>query len=75
LAGFLHALFLLVCGLPLLPNLHPRMASEYNGASVIRQLLPPGFMGMNYDPRTPLTTLAGQMVCGAVLGGPQMSFG
>jgi hypothetical protein len=72
--GLLHGLFLLVCGLPLLPYLHPRMASEYDGASVIRQLEPPGFMGLNYGRRTPLTTLLGQAVYGAVLGGfPQMA--
>ncbi|HEX2135905.1 MAG TPA: hypothetical protein VHG30_08360 [Microvirga sp.] len=71
--GFLHGLFLLVCGLPVLPYIHPRMASEYDGASAIRQLEPPGFMGLNYGPRTPLTTLAGQVVYGAVLGGlPQV---
>jgi hypothetical protein len=74
--GLVHGLFLLVCGLPLLPYLHPRMASEYDGASVIRQLEPPGFMGLNYGPRTPLTTLAGQAAYGAVLGGlPQMTMG
>ncbi len=72
-AGLLHGLVLLVGGLPLLPYIHPRMASEYDGASVTRQLEPPGFMGLNYGPRTPLTTLAGQTVYGAVLGGlPQL---
>lgn len=73
LTGLVHGLFLLVCGLPLLPYVHPRMASEYDGASAIRQLEPPGFMGLNYGPRTPLTTLAGQVAYGAVLGGlPQL---
>jgi hypothetical protein len=73
-AGLLHGLFLLVCGLPVLPHLHPRMASEYDGASTIRQLEPPGFMGLNYGHRTPLTTMAGQALYGAVLGGlPQMT--
>src|SRR5829696_6259398 len=72
-AGIVHGLFLLVYGLPLLPYIHPRMASEYDGASTTRQLEPPGFMGLNYGPRTPLTTLAGQAVYGAVLGGlPQL---
>jgi hypothetical protein len=76
LTGLLHGLFLLVCGLPLLPFIHPRMASEYDGASAIRQLEPPGFMGLNYGRRTPLTTLAGQAVYGAVLGGlPQVIMG
>jgi hypothetical protein len=73
LAGLLHGLFLLACGLPLLPYVHPRMATEYDGASTTRQLEPPGFMGLNYGRRTPLTTLAGQAVYGAVLGGlPQI---
>src|SRR5919202_235197 len=67
--GLLHGLFLLVCGLPLLPFLHPRMASEYDGATAARVLEPPGFMGLNYGYRTPLTTLLGQAVYGAVLGG------
>lgn len=30
LAGFVHGLFLLVTALPLLPFVHPRMASEYH---------------------------------------------
>jgi hypothetical protein len=73
-AGLLHGLFLLAAALPLLPFIHPRMASEYDGASAIRQLEPPGFMGLNYGPRTPLTTLAGQAVYGAILGGlPQLT--
>jgi len=71
--GLLHGLFLLVCALPLLPYLHPRMASEYDGVSALRQLEPPGFMGLNYGHRTPLATLAGQAIYGAVLGGlPQI---
>ena len=69
MVGILHGLFLLVCGLPLLPYAHPRMASEYEGASMTRQLEPPGFMGLNYGSRTPLTTLAGQALYGGVLGG------
>ena len=49
------------------------MASEHDGASARRQLEPPGFMGLNYGQRTPLTTLLGQAVYGAVLGGlPQL---
>jgi hypothetical protein len=69
LVGVLHGLFLLVGALPLLPYAHPRMASEYDGPTALRQLEPPGFMGLNYGYRTPLTTLLGQAVYGAVLGG------
>jgi hypothetical protein len=53
-----------------------RVASEYDGASAIRQTEPPGFMGLNYGQRTPLKTLAGQAVYGAVLGGlPPITMG
>jgi hypothetical protein len=69
LAGLLHGMFLLVCALPLLPFVHPRMASEYHGATTTRRLEPPGFLAMNYGYRTPLTTLLGQTVYGATLGG------
>jgi hypothetical protein len=73
LLGLLHGLFLLACGLPLLPYFHPRMASEHEGATAVRQLQPPGFMGQNYGGGTPLATLAGQVAYGAMLGGlPQL---
>ncbi|HEV7263575.1 MAG TPA: hypothetical protein VGN83_01460 [Falsiroseomonas sp.] len=68
-AGALHGLVLLVAILPVLPFLHPRMASEYDGPMHLRQIEPPGFMGLNYGRRTPLTTLLGQVVYGAILGG------
>ena len=71
--GLLHGLLLLVGAMPLLPYIHPRMASEYDGASATKLLEPPGFMGLNYGYRTPLTTLAAQALYGAVLGGlPQL---
>ena len=66
--GLLHGLFLLVTVLPLLPHIHPRMASEYMGASATRRLEPPGFMGLNYGRQTPIGTLLAQVVYGAVLG-------
>jgi hypothetical protein len=69
LAGFLHGLFLLLVALPLLPYVHPRMASEYHGATSVRQLEPPGFLGMNYGYGTPASTLLGQTLYGAALGG------
>ncbi len=69
LAGFVHGVFLLTCALPLLPFVHPRMASEYHSANSIRQLEPPGFLAMNYGYPTPLSTLIAQIVYGATLGG------
>jgi hypothetical protein len=69
LVGFLHGLFLLVCALPLLPYAHPRMASEHEGPGKDYMLEPPGFLGLNYGRHTPITTLLGQTVYGATLGG------
>jgi hypothetical protein len=68
LIGLVHALFLLVVVLPLLPYVHPRMATEYDGPGTMYRLEPPGFMGMNYGYRTPLTTVAGQVLYGLILG-------
>jgi uncharacterized membrane protein YagU involved in acid resistance len=42
--GLVHALFVLLVGMPLLPGLHPRMASEQRGPTPTHQLEPPGFL-------------------------------
>lgn len=68
LIGLMHGLFLLVVFLPLLPYVHPRMATEYDGPTAVRRIEPPGFLGLNYGYRTPLTTLLGQVCYGAILG-------
>lgn len=68
IAGLVHGLFLLLVVLPTLPHFHPRMASEYDGPSEKARLEPPGFLGLNYGYRTPLTTLVAQMSYGLVLG-------
>lgn len=69
LVGILHGIILLTWALPLLPYIHPRLASEYNGVTSERQLEPPGFLALNYGRRTPVTTLIGQAVYGLTLGG------
>ncbi len=66
--GAVHAAFLLAVVLPLLPSVHPRMATEYDGPTAVRRLEPPGFMGLNYGQRTPLTTLIGMLAYGIILG-------
>ena len=66
--GFFHGLVLLGFVLPVLPYIHPRIASEYEGPTRLRRLEPPGFMGFNYGRRTPLTTLLGHTVYGLILG-------
>lgn len=68
LTGALHGLALIIAVPPLLPFAHPRMASEYHGATSLRVLEPPGFLGMNYGRGTPLTTLVAQTVYGVTLG-------
>ena len=67
-AGLVHGLLLLTAVLPMLPYVHPRVASEYDGASTRKRLEPPGFMARHYGWPTPLVTLAAHAAYGAVLG-------
>jgi hypothetical protein len=69
LIGVLHALFMLVVLMSLLPGLHPRMASEQFGPTSQRMLEPPGFLALNYGVQTPLAVLLAHVVFGAILGG------
>jgi hypothetical protein len=66
--GTVHGLVLLVVLLPLLPHMHPRMATEYDGPSYARRLQPPGFLALHYGYRTPLTTILAHALYGAILG-------
>ena len=68
LLGAAHGFVLLVMLLPLLPHLHPRMASEYEGPVRGRRLQPPGFLALNYGYRTPLTTIVAHALYGLILG-------
>jgi uncharacterized membrane protein YagU involved in acid resistance len=67
--GLVHALFVLLVGVQLLPSLHPRMASEQHGPTPTRQLEPPGFLALNYGRRTPLSIVLAHLVYGGILGG------
>jgi hypothetical protein len=67
--GAIHALFVLAVGMPLLPALHPRMATEQQGPTAVRQLEPPGFLGLHYGIQTPLSVFLAHVVFGAILGG------
>jgi hypothetical protein len=66
--GFVHGMLVLTAFFPLLPYLHPRMASEYDGPDVVRRLEPPGFLGLHYGYRTPVIALLAQVMYGAILG-------
>jgi len=66
--GFVHAMFVLLVGMRLLPGMHPRMADELRGPDPTRQLEPPGYMALNYGRGTPVTTILAHIVYGGVLG-------
>jgi hypothetical protein len=68
LIGLVQAGFVLTMLLPILPALHPRMANEQYGPTVVRQLEPPGFLGLHYGIRTPISILFAHAVFGAILG-------
>jgi uncharacterized membrane protein YagU involved in acid resistance len=70
LIGLVHSAFVLMVAMPLLlPAMHPRMANEQQGPTVVRQLEPPGFLALHYGYRTPLSVLFAHLVFGAILGG------
>ena len=66
--GFAQAAFVLTAGMRLLAGLHPRMASEQQGPTVMRQLEPPGFLALNYGYQTPISVLIAHLVYGLILG-------
>jgi uncharacterized membrane protein YagU involved in acid resistance len=66
--AIVHAFFVLMVVLWMMPGLHPRMASEQHGPTAMRQLEPPGIFGLNYGIRTPLSVLLSHMLFGIILG-------
>ena len=66
--GLVHGLFVLLVVMPMLPGLHPRMASEQRGPEPTRQLEPPGFLALNYGRRTPASVRLAHLVYGSILG-------
>jgi hypothetical protein len=68
ITGLVHAVGVLTIGMPLLPGVHPRMASEHRGPEPTRALEPPGFLALNYGRGTPAITVVAHVLYGAVLG-------
>jgi uncharacterized membrane protein YagU involved in acid resistance len=66
--GLVHALFVLGVLMPAMPGLHPAMASERRGPTVVRQLEPPGLFGLHYGVQTPVTVVLAHLVFGLILG-------
>src|SRR5919197_2578762 len=67
LFGLVHGLAALTLIIPLLPGIHPRMASERSGPDLRAVLEPPGPLGLNYGRETVLFTIAAHVAYGAVL--------
>jgi len=68
LLGVLHGAVALLVIVPLLPGIHPRMASERAGLSSGPALEPPGLLGLNYGRETPLVTMLAHVAFGVALG-------
>ena len=66
--GLVHAGFVLFTAMPMLPAMHPRMASEHDGPTPTRQLEPPGFLGLHYGRGTPASIVIAHLLYGAILG-------
>ena len=68
LLGVLHGAVALLVIVPLLPGVHPHMASERAGLSASAALEPPGLLALNYGRETPLVTMLAHVAYGVALG-------
>jgi hypothetical protein len=69
LFGVFHGLVAVTVLVPLLPGVHPRMASERGGPHLDAVLEPPGRFALNYGRETPIVTFVAHAAYGALLGG------
>ena len=66
--GLVHAVVALAVLVPLLPGIHPRMASDRAGPDSTASLEPPGLFALNYGAATPLVAVAAHVAFGVTLG-------
>ena len=66
--GLLHAAVALTILVPLLPGVHPRIASARAGPATVATLEPPGLLALNYGRQTPAVAVAAHVVFGVALG-------
>jgi len=66
--GLVHGLVALLVILPLLPGIHPRLASDRAGPDSRAILEPPGLLALNYGKETPAVAIAAHVAYGAALG-------
>jgi hypothetical protein len=53
--------------LPVIQDLHPRMATESQGPDPTPMLQPPGFLALSYGRATPAVTMAAHVVYGTIV--------
>jgi len=68
LFGLVHVAIALTVLVPLLPGIHPRMASDRAGPASTAVLEPPGLFGLNYGAQTPAVAVVSHLAFGVVLG-------
>ena len=68
LLGILHGAVALTVLVPLLPGVHPRMASHRAGPASSAVLEPPGLFGLNYGVQTPAVAAVAHLIYGILLG-------
>jgi hypothetical protein len=68
LLGLVHVAVALTVLVPLLPGVHPRMASARAGPSSTAVLEPPGLLGANYGGQTAAVAIVSHLVYGIALG-------
>ncbi|MFD0745477.1 hypothetical protein ACFQ1L_29435 [Phytohabitans flavus] len=66
--GAIHVAVVLTVVLPLLPGVHPRMASLRAGRASTTVLEPPGLLALNYGAQTPAVAAVAHLVYGGALG-------
>jgi hypothetical protein len=66
--GLIHVAVALTVLVPLLPGIHPRMASERAGPASTAGLEPPGLLGLNYGTQTPAVAIVSHIMFGIALG-------
>jgi hypothetical protein len=66
--GVVHAAVVLLVVVPILPMIHPRMASLHQGPTELRQIEPPGPLALHYGVTTPLMVILAHVVFGLVVG-------
>jgi hypothetical protein len=66
--GLVHVAVALTILVPLLPGVHPRMASDRSGPATVAVLEPPGLLALNYGVATPAVAIAAHLAFGLALG-------